>query len=145
MDDTETYAPKAALMARLRAVGITYVVAEYSGGGDSGQVDGITAYDAAQKALDLGEVREPNPVALQVVAKLENKEHESLQKTVENLVYDALDFVDAGDWCNNDGGDGTLHIYVEAGELDGEPVAAGTIKITHNVNYMKQNTTEYEL
>ena len=138
---------KQALLERFKRYGITYVVAEYSGSGDSGQVDDIQI-EINGESKPLRDFTEPDDdkIVAAVTAKLEGREHKnSFYDEVEEFVYDALEFVGAEDWWNNDGGDGTLHIYVEADEHNGEPVEAGTVKIDHGWNVTERNTSEYEL
>lgn len=71
-----------ALAEKLKALGLTQVVAEYSGSGDSGQIDGISW--------------EPSAV------KIDKAEEE-----IQNFFYDVLEARYAG-WENNDGASGNF-------------------------------------
>lgn len=144
-----------AIVEQLRAMGVTQVVVEYSGGGDSGSIDGIAAckkdsppdtWSPIEEIEAAHEAAHPtNKVVVEVTAAIEGSKSGLMRERIEELCYEALDHVDAEDWCNNDGGGGTMTIYVEAGEHDGEPVDAGTIKFDHYYNVIKRHESSYEL
>lgn len=141
---------KQLILEELKALNIARCVIDYSGSGDSGQIDNVWLYrtnkpDSDCLSADRAE-REVNPsnetILLKIRNRLLNESQESLKTRIENLAYEALEHVDASDWINNDGGGGVMFIYVEASEHQGDAVAAGTIKIDHYYNV--QETENYE-
>ena len=148
---------KARIVDELRALGITHVIVEYSGSGDSGSVHEVSAilpggnvddYEARQDITEL-EASKPESdqiILLRIRDRLLGAAVKPLHARIESLCYAALDAVNADDWCNNDGGGGTMTIYVEDNnELTGEHVCAGTIKIAHYYNETIAHESSYEL
>lgn len=144
-----------AIIEQLRTMGVTQAVVEYSGGGDSGGVDSIAAcmkssppdtWSPIEVIEAAHEAAHPtSKVVAEVTAAIEGSELISMRKRIEELCYEALDHVNAEDWCNNDGGGGTMTIYVEDGEHNDEPVVAGTIKVEHYYNEITRHEARYEL
>lgn len=146
---------KAGFLEILKNLGVAKVVIDYSGSGDSGQIDTISAYRAddletdpngAQDVDDLVRAHAPaNEIVMRVAAKLLDEKDEKLSSALEQFAYDALESLDVEDWCNNDGGDGVMTIYVEAGENDGEEYPAGHIRVDHGYNVSERHAVSYEL
>lgn len=135
---------KATLLAVLKALGLASVVIEYSSSGDSGQVDDIAAYlPGDEKPVNIDEQYEkvyPDHIAIRVAGKLLGEDEQQLSEKLEQFAYDAIDYANLGDWCNNDGGGGTMTILIEAGtDSNGDPHDAGTISIRHYTNYVERN------
>lgn len=144
-----------AIVEQLRAMGVTQVVVKYSGSGDSGGINDIAAckkdsppdtWSPIEEIEAAHEAAHPtNKVVVEVTAAIEGSKSGSMQERIEELCYEALDHVNAEDWYNNDGGGGTMTIYVEAGVHGDEPVSAGTIKFDHYYNVIERHETHYEL
>ncbi len=107
------------LFAALKAEGVTIVVADFDGSGDSGQVEGIQARTGdAPVQLSAALIAyayvggHPAEVTQQAM---------TLERAVESLVYDVLRQSQPG-WENNDGAYGEVVF----------DVAAGTIRLDFN-------------
>jgi hypothetical protein len=139
----------------LKDLGVVKLVIDYSGSGDSGQIDTISAFrssdvetdpNGAQDVDELVKAHAPaNEIAMRVAGVLLDEKDESLSSALERFAYDALESLNVEDWCNNDGGDGIMTIYVEAGEDEGEPYPAGHIQINHGYNVNERHAVPYEL
>ena len=102
----------------LRQHGIEHVWVSFAGGGDSGQIDDVefsprltdealtAPCHRTESAWIGGEWRRANGV-----------EDVPLKAAIEDITYDYLEATGV-DWYNNDGGQGTLSIGVEAGTVD---------------------------
>lgn len=88
---------KAMFFSGLKDLGVVKLVAEYSGGGDSGAID--TVY---------GENSEDDHVNLTA----------DLFDTAENFMYELLSNRYDYDWYNNDGGNGTVYFDINTLEFD---------------------------
>lgn len=102
-----------AVFARLAALGVALLHAEYSGDGDSGQFDGLTAYDAEGKWV--GEVDFDKPVGEEdalvvnkVTKRLNNEKFQTFSEELEQMTWGAIDNAGHGGWENNEGGFGKL-------------------------------------
>lgn len=114
------------LLALLKAAGISKVVVDYSGSGDSGNIDGATCFDANEGEVPIGHISLMwLPENTQVYNSLTHKwdrvvkpdEERPLEDILRDVCNDALE--DTGlDWYNNDGGQGQLVIEFES---DGTP------------------------
>jgi hypothetical protein len=116
-------ANKAALFAVLAAAGITHVVVEFDGCGDSGQIESIEA-TAGGALVDLPNVT----VAMTAVewGATEPVTHElPLPDVIEHLAYALLSDTHGG-WGNNDGAFGDFTF----------DVAAGTISLEYHERYI---------
>jgi hypothetical protein len=97
----------AAIMELLTGYGVAHITIEYSGGGDSGQIDEINVTGVA----DAQQV----PLA---------KEHECMlgkPGTLKDLIDRWADGITEQlgyDWYNNDGGGGTITITPSEGKVD---------------------------
>ncbi len=153
-----------AILAELRKLGIAQLeveYSEYSGSGDSGQIDTICAFTAH----DLVELTKPNArvyeiardvdvlveahygdegqLAIRVSNKLLGAADKLLSDILEKFAYDLLDYFDVPDWGNNDGGEGTITIYVDGDANEGyEP---GHILCDHKQNETIQHESRHEL
>ena len=87
---------KAMFFSALKDLGVAKLVAEYSGGGDSGAID--TVY---------GEGTEDNFITL-----------DNFRDRVENFMYEILTNKYDYDWYNNDGGNGTIYFDINTLEFD---------------------------
>jgi len=87
-DDLE----EAAFVSSLKNLGITELVAEYDGSGDSGSIETIYCED-----------EDGNIISIE--SEVESK--------VEEMLYEVLSDNYDYDWYNNDGGYGTVRINIE--------------------------------
>jgi hypothetical protein len=103
---------KGAVFDALAAAGITHVLVEFDGEGDSGQINDVTAFRGEERAnLPAGTVRihevpwgdAPQPVATEA----------TLASAIETLCYDYLEETHGG-WENNDGACGEFRFDVAA-------------------------------
>lgn len=127
-----------AIFARLTALGVGFVKAEYSGSGDSGQFDGFAIYDAAgvhTTDIDLDKPMGEEDLLLKVTAKLEDREHKQLTEYLESLTWDAVDEAGHDGFWNDNGGSGMWVI----------DVAARTIVLEHTNNVMTTEDSRYEV
>lgn len=139
----------------LKRLGIVQVVIDYSGSGDSGQIDTISAYrsgdlemdpNRAQNVDDLTAKHAPAyEIAMRVANVLLDKEDEKLSGRLEQFAYDALESLNVDDWCNNEGGDGVMTIYVEAGKDEYDQYPAGHIQVAHSINITERQGSSYSL
>jgi hypothetical protein len=107
------------LALKLAAVQVALVTSEYDGYGDSGQIESVSYFNAANEDL--------------------TKTIESgLDQQVQDLLYDLLE-VRHGGWENNDGGFGTFTWNVA------ETLATdGWLSHEHNVRFTDYCTTFHE-
>lgn len=107
---------RAVFLTTLRTLGVSKLVVTFSGGGDSGDIESVDAYNAGQTAAI--------PLTAQIPWSSDEKyfnmdegtwekrtkeEVMTLEKIAKDLTLQALE--DQGlDWYNNDGGQGTLEI-----------------------------------
>jgi predicted phosphoadenosine phosphosulfate sulfurtransferase len=107
---------KIILLTQLRTLGVKTVEVTFSGGGDSGSIDDVNAYDNDMKDVDLmvHSLDWPEEVStLDTTTKTwVHTEHislKSLDHILRNVTESAL--AESGlDWYNNDGGQGSLLI-----------------------------------
>jgi len=102
---------KNAVFDLLAEIGIHTVTVAFDGYGDSGQIEGIEAFDAESNPARLPDNR---PVRFQ-------GEETSLREAIETMAYAYLEATHGG-WANNEGAFGT---FVFA-------VPGGTITLEHN-------------
>lgn len=97
----------------LKALGVASITANYSGQGDSGQFDGITAHNADGSVLEI-DLDKPvgEEIALRVKDRLLNREFKTLSNRIAQLVWDTVDAEGHSGFWNNEGGEGTLEIDV---------------------------------
>lgn len=143
----ELEATKREITSSLDELGATYVRVEWSGGGDSGQVDSIEAKDAEQdieidlsksgtkeidvtyeESVDSGRKdKKGNSVYIRV--KKTKKETKSLHDMIEDFAYSLWDHFGQGGWYNNDGGQGHMEFAWDKKKKRWE------IKFEHYNNY----------
>lgn len=126
----------AELFDELKHMNVNYVIVEYSGSGDSGQIDSVTGYEQqsfgktlefdelcsedfrAQEGLDIDTVArpgEPEKIKKAVIDRLKNQTDKTFADQLDELCMDALTEVNATDWYNNEGGGGKMILDVRAG------------------------------
>lgn len=137
---------KQALLVTLKNLGISQVVIEYSGSGDSGQVDEINAYLTGDPATpeDIDKIAAqhapPDEISIKVSNKLLGQEDKELSAILEEFAYDAIEEANLTDWYNNEGGGGAMTLLVEAGkDSDEEECEAGALSIRHYYNVVEMN------
>lgn len=139
---------RAKLFEALKEIGAVGVMVQYTGYGDSGQIESVTAWKAGQNyenghaslsvrvsfpKLRISYVRDESSDTLQRREKFVNEEM-SLRDAIEEFCWDALEERHGG-WENEEGGNGTFEFSVED----------GTIDFTHNEAYVEYNTSMYEI
>jgi len=99
---------KQKLLTQLNLLGATTVVVEFRGGGDEGEIERVYYID---RNGDSQEIPKDMISWTQVVYgdKPKLTKEMSLVDVLEDLCYRALDEASL-DWCNNEGGQGHLHI-----------------------------------
>ena len=99
---------KQKLLTQLNLLGAKHVYVDFRGGGDDGQIESVYYKDRQDNHQDI-----PKDMIswTQVVYgdKPKITKEMSLVDVLEDLCYRALDEVSL-DWCNNEGGQGYLHI-----------------------------------
>lgn len=136
------------LMAELKALGVALLVIEYSGGGDSGAIDAISAYVADNgTSKDVDELFRAthDEITVRVSQTLMDEQPKDFSTRLEEYAYEFL-LDDLSDWCNNDGGSGKVMVFVEPGLDDhGNEHEAGEIHIHHRTFYTETNYEEITL
>lgn len=128
---------KAEILAALRGIEATRVVATYSGAGDSGQIDGVEVYKGETRIDDLPAIKFISIDGTYFDGKFNNKAKEQekpLDEAIEELIYDSLEMHHAG-WEINDGSSGELTIMVED----------GAFMLAHNEYYTESRQYDTEL
>lgn len=100
---------KTVLFDALASTSITIIHVEFDGEGDSGQINGVAAFNGEEPAK-----LPQSTVAIQTVSWGTTEiltAQSTLEKAVENLCYDYLEQTHGG-WENNDGGYGEFRIDV---------------------------------
>ena len=99
---------KQKLLTQLNLLGAKHVYVDFRGGGDEGQIESVYYKDRQDNHQDI-----PKDMIswTQLVYgdKPKTTKEMSLVDVLEDLCYRALDEVSL-DWCNNEGGQGYLHI-----------------------------------
>jgi len=106
------------------------VTVEYDGSDDSGQIESIEAWDAANEKIPLPSLRK-----IQLASENPDSpvDEIGLEAAVEQLVWDYL-YDNHSGWENNDGAFGTFEFSVPD----------RTITLQHNDRYTDVNTTTHE-
>ena len=110
---------KEEIMAALRKAGVAKAVIEYSGSGDSGQVDSVVFFDrngdgvdtSAKIILDTKVDSPPKDGETAWTTRVEKREF-AIDQAVERYAYDCLGAKVPG-WEDNDGGQGRITIFVD--------------------------------
>lgn len=122
----ELEARKRDITTALDDLHITHVKVDWSGGGDSGQVDSITAMDGEQgneidleksgtreidvikeESIDSGK-KDKNGAPKYIRVKKVVKETKNLSQIIEDFAYDLWEHFGQGGWYNNEGGYGDM-------------------------------------
>ena len=99
-------------LIQLADLGVTGIIINYEGGGDSGCIEDIMYTD--KEVVSLEELQDL-PWGSKNLRELNNE----LANNIENFTTDTiLDTIE--DWWNNEGGSGTLAILVPSGEYNVE-------------------------
>ena len=141
MNPFPSQAYKETFLAALRMAHVAVVTVEFSGSGDSGQIDGVTAVNAKGNAIDLSESKllwptEESTFADGQWAKSTREEPRSLEDIAKTITYEALEQSNH-DWYNNAGGQGSFQI-----DFATDPT---TITLEVGVNYSRTDDHSYDL
>ena len=118
------------IFAALDDAGIHRVTVEYDGTDDSGQIESIEAWNAANEKIPLPSLRKVQLASENTDSPVDEI---GLEAAVEQLVWDYL-YDNHGGWENNDGAFGTFEFSVPD----------RTIALQHNERYTDVNTTTHE-
>jgi hypothetical protein len=92
-DEIKLELESAIAILKLKDLDIEEIVVEFSGSGDSGDIDEINYNTINGNSIDVDDL---------------------IHTKIENLAWKILQKIDSvGDWVNNEGGFGTLYIYTE--------------------------------
>ena len=92
-DEIKLELESAIAMLKLKDLDIEQVLVEFSGSGDSGDIDEISYYRINNQSVDVDNL---------------------INTKVGDLAWKILQKIDSvGDWVNNEGGFGTLYIHTE--------------------------------
>lgn len=112
---------KQVLLEALRTLGIQAVTVTYAGSGDSGQVEGVEVnpetrpFDVVQVELAQPDASR-DPISGEWLTRLELRPV-SLVSALGDFCEDAIELAGHGGWENGDGGEGTLTLTVDTGEV----------------------------
>ena len=131
----------------MRLLGITKILVDFSGGGDSGQVNEVHFLNAKDEEVDVSRIsgqkftlktgsRQFDSNTNMWVPVVEDKECD-LAEICEQACYDAAEETHL-DWCNNEGGQGEL-----IGTMDDDFAIHWTLKI--GINRTATDDHEFEL
>lgn len=132
------------LLSTLRMLGVTKVVVEFSGSGDSGNIDAVHATNEREDVIDLTTTSIPwNKVRGETSyvagsfswATKVTPEVMTVEKVIESLCELALDQSQL-DWYNNDGGQG--HFTIDLSQ------EAPSIALDVGINYMQTEDHSFE-
>ena len=118
------------IFAALAEVGIHRVTIDYDGSGDSGQIESIEAWNAANEKIPL-----PSNRKVQLASENPDRpvDHIGLEAAVEELAWGYL-YNNHGGWENNDGAFGTFVF----------DVSGRSITLEHNERYTEVDTSTHE-
>lgn len=119
---------KPALLAALKAIGVSITEVEYDGSGDDGQIDSIRAYNEYGQQIPL------KSHSISIGEGDDAESYDSLEEFIDIFAWDVLGTYHDG-FVNNDGGYGTLTINV----------ADGTITLNHKDRFIDVTVTETEI
>ena len=111
MDDED----KKLLFQVLKQAGITKVTVCFDGGGDSGQIDSITA-EGLIDGIELRDIPIPpdgKPLSDEFPGVM-GDDNTNIYSLIESVCYSLLEHDSPCDWINNDGGYGEIYIVPEA-------------------------------
>lgn len=108
------------LISTCATLGAVRVEVTFDGSGDSGSVDGVYLYDAQDQIVEVS-----NELVLPFMRQFQRwnrstaryevvteEDEAPLEELLKTFCYDVLDVHCPGDWVNNEGGFGTLHIQL---------------------------------
>lgn len=121
METTPTNTTKTEIYARLAALGVAQASIHYDGAGDSGCIDGVFLFDAAEKPIDIPEqdieltvtVSRWNDDLKTYVQTLE-RQNVPLRRAIESWCYDLLEQHFAG-WEIDGGSSGDIELNIATG------------------------------
>ncbi len=134
---------RAVFLTTLRTLGVSKLVVTFSGGGDSGDIESVDAYNTGQTAAI--------PLTAQIPWSSDescfNEEYKtwtevtkeglmSIEEIAKELTFKALEN-EGLDWYNNDGGQGTLEIDFST--------SPPTIQLDVGINYMSTEDHSFNL
>ena len=134
---------RAVFLTTLRTLGVAKLVVNFSGGGDSGDIDSVDAYNAGQTAAI--------PLTTQIPWSSDEKYFNmdegtwekrtkeglmSIEEIAKELTLQALEN-EGLDWYNNDGGQGSLEIDFST--------SPPTIQLDVGINYMSTEDHSFNL
>jgi hypothetical protein len=100
-----------ALTAQMKMLGVKEVSISFQGGGDSGEIYSIDTYNMNNESIPI-----PDDMVSwtkQVYGDQEKTQSNiSIDKVLDDIGYRVLDATGM-DWYNNEGGQGTVHIYFD--------------------------------
>lgn len=101
------------LLTTLRMMGVKSILVEFSGGGDSGDIQQPYALNAQSTEVDLSAPivwpKERSVLKNHVWSKISEEQTQPISDVLRNLTNEALENQHL-DWYNNDGGQGHLEI-----------------------------------
>lgn len=108
-------------------MGVRKIQVDYSGGGDSGQIDGVHYFN-----------KDYNDISYKIRPMLDSLDTELCSDHIENIVYDQF-LNDISDWYNNEGGQGSVTIEIPSLKV------YGTTEYYHEANGVyDEETGSYE-
>ena len=126
---------KETLLTQLNLLGAKKVFVEFRGGGDDGQVEGVSYLDKHDEMQDIP----TDMIAWTKIAyghQTAEQKQETLVDALEDLCYRALDETGL-DWYNNEGGQGQLTIdFTES---------PPKISLNVGINHMSTDDYDYDL
>ena len=100
-----------ALTAQMKMLGVKEVSISFQGGGDSGEIYSIDTYNMNNESIPI-----PDDMVSwtkQVYGEqVKTQSNISIDKVLDDIGYRVLDATGM-DWYNNEGGQGTVHIYFD--------------------------------
>lgn len=125
-DEQPDFAPfpspdhKTAFLSALRMLGVQDLEVQFSGGGDSGEVSGVSFTNNSGIEVDVSDCKlnwpregEKYDPKTQQWTRTKGCEDTALKDIAISLTYDALETTNL-DWYNNEGGQGSLRISFDS-------------------------------
>jgi hypothetical protein len=124
-----------ALTTQLKMLGVATVGIVFSGAGDNGEVEAVYLHNANDEVVDM----QTDMVAWTKQVYGEQKPETKqvmLRDALEDIGYRVLDETGM-DWYNNDGGQGTVYLKVDSGEVF-------TVRVDMEINITQTEDHEFE-
>lgn len=124
-----------ALTTQLKMLGVATVGIVFSGAGDSGEVEAVYLHNANDEVVDM----QTDMVAWTKQVYGEQKPETKqvmLRDALEDIGYRVLDETGM-DWYNNDGGQGTVYLKVDSGEVF-------TVRVDMEINITQTEDHNFE-